>query len=533
MLVSIDSPEMNRDHQELMEHVLEPFTRLAGLQTRGLCELHYDDLTQWLTVGCVITKPGGLTNLLTVYETGEYGVVAGSASGLDAEMVVGDEDGGLDPEDECPDARASRTVLYSSLGTHTLLLYSYYTTVLILYYCTHTILYSSLGHIGRVNPELAFLSKLAEFGLVAEMGAYKERVHEECHNERAPEECMGGQDLAAQVAAVDSIQNDLSGFAGFFAQLPSFVSFNCTSSAATYGAANPSSPGVSTSSGASSTSSTPTNEYTNPLPPSQHAAMLGMWAGLENPQNRSTYETYLKVLGYPWFLRQFVMAAMSSQTIVDDPNRGIVVTAVGRFLGFKLRNGAYKEMPPCVFRHQVLCMVWCVGYAVWCCVHGDPSPTQTCTVHGNASPTQTCRSAVSLASPPTFSQHIPQTGSKWQLVRGKHRVGVGLEDESKPPSKLSYRFENTFKTIVTGDGSLEGEMLHINATRLFKDVSVRKMFDFGRMKRWQEELEDADSSGLPKNMVRCTLQYPIATPSCNPSPQPSQCVICALYPHTV
>jgi hypothetical protein len=323
ILVSNSSMEMYRDHQDLIEQVLDPFVRLGGLQTRGLCELHHDDLVQWLTMVSASTitmnsdptisanKPG-FTNLLTVYETGEFGVVVGPVNASEVEGGETDRPDYL--EESLPAcARASSAMLFSSLD-----------------------------HIGRVNPELVFLSKLAEIGVAYEVGAHAGHAHEG----QAPM----GEDLAAQVAAIKTAEDDISGFAGFFAQLPSFVSFGCTSSPAS------TSSSLITSSDASSSSIIPTNEYTNPLHPTQHPSQVGLFIGKER-ESQVIYESYLKVLGYPWFVRQFLVAAMSHMSQVDEPNKGIVCTPVGRFLGFKLRAGSYRELPPIVFRHQVLSCV--------------------------------------------------------------------------------------------------------------------------------------------------------------------------------
>jgi hypothetical protein len=247
-LVSISSTDAHRSHQDLKQQVLEPFVELAGQQTARLCVLHSEELSRWLTSAYDGFPPNRSDPISAMENDLGDGLIGSSQSVLQSIQPI------LNPA-----------------------------------------IVSCLNHIGRIEPELAFLAKLAEIGGSCEAEA------QSSHD----------TDFAAQT--------DTSSFGNFIAR--------CTN--------------------ASSSSSS--SSYR-----SNHAAILGSWQFSDRISHEEFEECLVKI-GYPWFIRQFLKSGLSMQTFTDIPNQGLMSTPNGRVLGFRMQ-GSHKDQSV-VFRRQVLHIV--------------------------------------------------------------------------------------------------------------------------------------------------------------------------------
>ena len=165
-----------------------------------------------------------------------------------------------------------------------------------------------------------------------------------------------------------------------------------------------------------------------------------------------SYSLFFTRCGYPWFLRQFLVRAMSVIYVrhIDagqGPNQ-LVVGMCGRFHGVDIEN-LIKKMPPMVF---------------------------------------------------TLPHHMPVA------LAGRQWFAVSATTEGVPTihPKLCHRFVNMHRSVVSAeDGSCFTDLLNYNPRQFFgAGLSIRQMFDFEEMQRWLEHLKDVDESGLPREMVR-------------------------------
>jgi hypothetical protein len=238
--------------------------------------------------------------------------------------------------------------------------------------------------------------------------------------------------------------------------------------------------------------------------------------------------------GYPWFMRQFLSATMSFISVVDDPEEGIVISARGKFLGFKMEKGNYKEIPPMVFRHQVplrcllvLMLVRQSGFypplrasASECAV--TPSSlsnfaTPISTLHQGALrgtspgdrqvllPYKSLPTDSSILTPgaPRYTTFAPPL-----LVCPPFLTHLGTAFSLPPHVRALFPFSPPPlplppSSIVNDDGSFFVDMISFSAPPFFASKrSLRQVYDVKQMRQWIMDLNDVDESGLPRTMVR-------------------------------
>jgi hypothetical protein len=263
--------------------LLQPFMELASEQLRGICELHSDDILRWLAQSSLSDRKGRGRGALQEREI-VLEPLTGSSSGvgtsLPAHSPVAD-DAGRDR-----DGDRERGPLDPPL------------------FLGQTAIVEFLNHIGRIDPDLVFLAKLAE---ISDSCGWQARTDHANEKERG-EGAYGASPEPALAEVFPAM-----GVSDFFAQL-------LNDSEALHS------------------------------PHLKCAKMLGTWE-ICDKQNFDNYGRFLAAVGYPWFLRQFLGRAMSCMTIVDAVDQGVVVSACGSFLGYNMEN-INKRMPPMVFRHQ-------------------------------------------------------------------------------------------------------------------------------------------------------------------------------------
>jgi hypothetical protein len=394
-------------NEEVVYQLLEPFAELAETHLTSICELHFDDLARWLRVAwdeeprpLNVTKPcstqmGGAP-VMTVTEETDNAVAA-----LRHSMPRN----GLDVSSPCV-ANEGRAGLNNPPLEQRL-----------------DSMVSLLNHIERIEPELAFLGKLAEMGeeqarrrrgtvgsssngvdsscqeyqtaaaaraaeaasaeaefavpLKLEEGSEVDRLEEMAVEMRNRDNlavaqvsmglCVTAVPVAAPVAIPAAVPAAVP-TAAIPATTPTVGSGDYVGDknqgGGYYAIGDESAEGrvrrqwADATSGIGSFVKVNQKRYTTANPPMKHTGMLGTWE-VSNKREVETYGRFLAEVGYPWFLRQFMLNALSKMTIVDTgttaEDQGVVISAVGKYLGFKLESGwSYEEIPPIVFRHQVI-----------------------------------------------------------------------------------------------------------------------------------------------------------------------------------
>jgi hypothetical protein len=185
------------------------------------------------------------------------------------------------------------------------------------------------------------------------------------------------------------------------------------------------------------------------FPPQSSArshVLLGKWE--MDKANRTRYERFLADIGYPWFVRQIIGRAMSCVKLAFSlsnvegmgTDEVLSLSAAGSFMGYTFEN-INERFPPLMFPAKVA-----------------------------------------------------SDGPKWR--------SVGRPPTNTSIAKTCYRFVNTHVTIANQDGSCFTEVMQTNPKLIFAAESM-KVFDVGDMKRWVDNLHDADpASGLPKQMQK-------------------------------
>jgi hypothetical protein len=254
--------------------LLQPFVELASEQLKGICELHFDDLSRWLAVTWDGNEDSDLRSRFGTTPTlgGRLGSPHMPNLTITDEAAVGGEVNAVGfegPKDllEGP--------LWVSDATESMI--------------------SLLKHIGRMDTDLAFLANMGEMCEMAEM----EKTSLPSKDELA----IRWKRRACQMAEMEN------------------------------------------------TSAPP------PTAPAVPPGMLGEWdlCGKQSlKQLEALYGRFFKAVGYPWFLRQFMMRVFSTLTLVDKGEAGLLLTPVGKFMGFMLPQGQqFNEVPGIEFRHQV------------------------------------------------------------------------------------------------------------------------------------------------------------------------------------
>jgi hypothetical protein len=382
--------------------LLQPFAELAAEQLKGICELHFDDLSRWLAVTwdeneeknerVGSAQQGVPPNLTITDEAATFGnqtpnIAVAVSSGAFCQAIKG----GVQVHKDLWIADAAESMI------------------------------SLLKHIGRMDSDLAFLANMGEMCEMAEMETNNATNARRTEPEPAPR--------------------------------PPYCSpprLPVSSGAATYSAGNKRS------------------HLPPPTAPDVPPGMLGRWdlCGKHNlKQLQALHGQFFKAIGYPWFLRQFMMRVFSTCTLVDNGEAGLKLTPVGKFMGYTLPEGRqFNEIPAIGFRHQV---------------------------HHNTNPADSPITRL-LTTSFSFLQNIAPKGPKWQLA-GKPPTAASVQ-------KLCYRFDNTHSTIFcSNDGSLLADMLYCNPRHYF--ASDAGVFDFRQMRRWVNHIRDVDETGLPRNMV--------------------------------
>jgi hypothetical protein len=268
--------------------LLQPFAELAAEQLKGICELHFDDLSRWLAVTWdeneeKIERVGSAQhdvtpNLTISDEAATFGnqtpnIAVAVSSGAFCQAIKGGVEGHKD--------------LWIADATESMI--------------------SLLKHIGRMDSDLAFLANMGEMCEMAEMETN-----------------------------------------------------NATNAGRTEPAPRPpycSPPRLPVSSGAASYSAGNKRSHLPPATaPDVPPGMLGRWDCCVHDlkQLEALHGQFFKAIGYPWFLRQFMMRVFSTLTLVDNGEAGLLLTPVGKFMGYTLPQGRqFNEVPAIEFRHQV------------------------------------------------------------------------------------------------------------------------------------------------------------------------------------
>jgi hypothetical protein len=325
--------DMHAANEDVWLQLLQPFLELALKQLKGVCELHFDDLSKWLAVAWdgdgaserVGSAQQNLTPNLTINDEGEV-TFGGKVSAL-----------GEGPKNLWISDAIESTI-------------------------------SLLKHVGRIDRDLAFLASMGEM----------------CENTEIES---------------NSARNALT-----------------------------------------EPKSEPPGRPAPPIPTPPAASSANEYWRLDSErQSKEIWNTYFSELGYPWFCRQFLTRVFSTITLVDNGESGLVLTPVGKFMGYQLPAGRqFDECPGIVFRRQ----------------------------------------------------HVAPKGPKWMLA-GKPPTATSIQ-------RVCYRFENTHATFCSNDGSLLADVLYCNPKHYF---AARKAFDFPQMRRWVNHVHDVDETGLPRNMV--------------------------------
>jgi hypothetical protein len=104
------------------------------------------------------------------------------------------------------------------------------------------------------------------------------------------------------------------------------------------------------------------------------AAMLGRWDILDK-QNFDDYSNFLARMGFPWFLRQFLVRAQSGLSVLEQGPNHVVIGMCGKFHGVQLEN-IIKNLPPMVCSHTHHLPTVLAG-KVWRLVDRPPDPVPT------------------------------------------------------------------------------------------------------------------------------------------------------------
>jgi hypothetical protein len=303
--------EMYLANERVMLQLLQPFIELGSKQLRGICELHSDSLASWLIIEDKnrdsLTRTDASMHAVDLNADMHLDAAEGGdaemhdAGGGDAKhfVMMGDEGGG--PEHTPSDGQAAPFLFWNTLTV------------------------AFLNHIGRINPDLVFMAKLAEIGERCGWQARAEHNRPGSHHSPAPQPPRNG--LPISKVGGGAARAQIMHYA--LAQTSSLSGKSFLLPATKFGSQfNPVQTPCNSNVGVRDFFAQLVPQLRDPCaPPPKHAALLRSWELIENQSE--SYGRFLAAIGYPWFLRQFLGRAMSKISAVDAGEH-VVVSACGK-----------------------------------------------------------------------------------------------------------------------------------------------------------------------------------------------------------